>query len=289
MIDRRKIRRHFFKSPAAIFGTLVILILGTLAIGANWIAPHNPYDLTAFALADRMKPPAWVQGGNLSFLLGTDEQGRGILSTILFGLRTSFLVGFGAVGLSMLIGSVLGLSAGYFGRIIDAVISRTADVMLSFPAFLMALLLLGLLKWQGEVPAILAISAVFWVRYARVIRGNVLAEKSREYVSAARSLGAGNMRIIFYHLLPNCVSTLFVIGAVDMGMVIVLEATLSFLGVGMPLTIPSLGMMIASGYNYLYAGIWWVVFFPGMVLALLVLAINLLGDWLRVELNPKIQ
>jgi peptide/nickel transport system permease protein len=289
MLNKGRFLRHYSKSPLAVSSTMVLLFLAILACGADWIAPHNPYDLTTFFLSDRMKPPAWMQGGTSSFLLGTDDQGRDILSTILFGLRTSFLVGFGAVGLSMLIGSTLGLLAGYFGGTIDSVISRAADVMLSFPAFLIALLLLGLLKWQGEIPVILAISAVFWVRYARVIRGNVLEEKARDYVEAARSLGAGHLRIIFSHLLPNSVSILFVIAAVDVGMVVVLEATLSFLGVGMPLTTPSLGMMIASGYNYLYARIWWVVLFPGAVLALLVLMINLLGDWFRIELNPKMQ
>jgi len=289
MIDTRKVLRHYIKSPTALFCTIIILSFGVLAIGADWIAPDNPYDLRTFSLSDRMKPPAWMRGGTLTFVLGTDDQGRDILSTIIYGLRTSFLVGFGVIALSTLVGSILGLIAGYFGRLIDTVICRIADIMLSFPAFLMALLLLGLLKWQGEMPVILAISAIFWVRYARVMRGNVLAEKAREYVDAARSLGAGNLRIIFSHLLPNVVSTLFVIAAVDLGMVIVLESTLSFLGVGMPLTTPSLGMMIASGYNYLYAGIWWVVLFPGLVLALLILAINLLGDWLRRELNPRIQ
>lgn len=280
--------RHYSRSPLAIFSTMLLLFLLVLAVGADWIAPHNPYDLTTFALADRMKPPIWIQGGTSAFLFGTDDQGRDILSTILFGLRTSFLVGFGAVAVAMILGATLGLLAGYSGGTIDAIISRAADVMLSFPAFLIALLLLGLLKWQGEVPVILAISAVFWVRYARVMRGNVLAEKAREYVEAARSLGAGQLRIIFLHIMPNAMSTLFVIAAVDLGMVIVLESTLSFLGVGIPLTTPSLGMMIASGYTYLYAGIWWPVLFPGSVLALLILAINLLGDWLRRELNPKI-
>lgn len=289
MIDTRKVLRHYFKSPTALFCTIIILFFGVLAIGADWIAPANPYDLRTFSLSDRMKPPAWMQGGSVAFVLGTDDQGRDILSTIIYGLRTSFLVGFGVVALSTLVGSILGLIAGYFGHLIDAAICRIADVMLSFPAFLMALLLLGLMKWQGEIPVILAISAIFWVRYARVMRGNVLAEKAREYVDAARSLGAGHLRIIFSHLLPNAVSTLFVIAAVDLGMVIILESTLSFLGVGMPLTTPSLGMMIASGYNYLYAGIWWLVLFPGLVLALLILAINLFGDWLRRELNPRMQ
>ncbi len=289
MIDTRKFARHYFRSPTAIVGSAILLFFGVLAVAATWIAPHNPYDLKAFSLADSMKPPLWMVGGSPSFLLGTDDQGRDVLSTIIYGLRTSFIVGFATVGLAMLVGSIMGLLAGYFGRLIDAVISRVADIMLSFPAFLMALLLLSVLKQRGSVPVILAISAIFWVRYARVMRGNVLAEKAREYIDAARALGSGNTRIIFQHLLPNSISTLFVIAAVDLAMVIVLESTLSFLGVGIPLTTPSLGMMIASGYNFLYAGVWWVVTFPGLVLALLVLAINLLGDWLRRELNPKIQ
>jgi peptide/nickel transport system permease protein len=289
MIEVRRFRRHYLRSVTALAGTAIVAFCMLIAATASWVAPHNPYDLQAFSLADSLKPPAWREGGSSKFLLGTDDQGRDILSMIIFGLRTSFIISFSAVGIAFLVGSVLGLLAGYFGGWWDAAISRVCDIMLSFPAFLIALLLLGLLKQRGAVPVVIAIAATFWVRYARLIRGNVLSEKTREYVDAARSLGAGHLRIIFRHLLPNSVSILFVIAAVDLAMVIVLESTLSFLGVGVPLTMPSLGMLIASGYNFLYMGIWWIVIYPGFVLALLVFSINLLGDWLREELNPKMR
>jgi peptide/nickel transport system permease protein len=207
---------------------------------------------------------------------------------MIYGLRTSFLVGFLSVGISLSFGSIMGLLAGYYGRWIDALISRISDMMLSFPAFLMTLLLLGILKSKGWLTVVVAISVIFWVRYARVMRGNVLTEKGLDYVDAARSLGAGHCRTLFLHLMPNAITTLFVIAAVDLAMVIVLESTLSFLGVGVPLTTPSLGMLIASGYQLLYVGIWWIVAFPGVILAALVLAINILGDWLRQELNPRL-
>jgi peptide/nickel transport system permease protein len=287
MLDGARLLRRFRRSPLALSGACVLLLCLTAAVCAPCIAPHNPYDLTALELADRLKPPMWLENGSASFPLGTDDQGRGIFSSVLYGLRSSFLVGCGAVTLALALGGVLGLMAGFFGKWWDICLGRAADIMLSFPAFLMALLLLGLTRQKGTFAMILAIAATFWVRYFRVMRGNALRESRKEYIDAARSMGASRARILFRHLLPNSVSTLLVIAAVDLGMVIVLEATLSFLGVGLPLTTPSLGMMISSGYQYLYAGIWWVVFFPALALALLVLAVNLLGDWLRCELNPR--
>jgi peptide/nickel transport system permease protein len=288
MIDYSKLIKHFFRSPTAVFSGLLIVFFLFLAISAPLTAPHNPYDLTAFTLADGMKPPSWEAGGDAQFILGTDEQGRCILSTIMFGLRTSFMVGFGTILVSVTFGTVMGLLAGYFQRWTDAVISRMSDIMLSFPAFLIAVLLLGVIKQQGVFMMILALSICHWVRYCRVMRGNVFVVREREFVDAARSLGAGHGRILFSHIMPNAISTLFVIGAVDLGIVIVQESTLSFLGIGVPLTTPSLGMMISSGYTFLFAGIWWVTFFPGIVLALLILSINLLGDWFRREINPKL-
>jgi peptide/nickel transport system permease protein len=287
MLDHTRLARHFLHSPLAVSGATILLVFVIMALCAPLLAPHDPYDLTSLQLTDRFKPPMWMEGGSTSFPLGTDDQGRGVFSTILYGLRASFLIGFGAVSMAFCIGAALGLAAGFFGHWLDALISRIADVMLSFPAFLTALLLLGIAKQRGTVPVMLAIAATFWVRYCRVMRGNVLRESHKEYIDAARAMGASHMRVIFRHLLPNSISTLFVMAAVDLGMVIVLEATLSFLGVGLPLTTPSLGMMISSGYQYLYAGIWWIVFFPALVLAILVLAINLLGDWFRCELNPR--
>ena len=288
MVESERIWRHFIRSPMAICAACVILLFMGVAAFGPLIAPHNPYDLTAFSLMDSLKPPVWLDGGSTEFILGADDQGRDILSTIIYGLRTSFIVGLSAVGLSLFFGSIMGLLAGYYGGWIDSVISRLSDMMLSFPAFLMTLLLLGILKSKSWLTVILAISIIFWVRYARVMRGNVLSEKNLDYIEAARSLGASHWRIIFLHLMPNAISTLFVIAAVDLAMVIVMESTLSFLGVGVPLTTPSLGMLIASGYQLLYIGLWWIVAFPGAVLAMLVLAINILGDWLRQELNPRI-
>lgn len=288
MIEGQRFFRHYFRSYTALAGSAVFLFLFLTAWFGPLFAPHNPYDLNAFSLADSLKPPVWMSGGSPEFILGADEQGRCVLSTIIYGLRTSFVVGLSAVALSFCLGSLLGLLAGYYGGFINVIISRISDTMLSFPAFLMTLLLLGVLKQSSYLTVILAISAVYWVRYARVMRGNVLSEKTQDYIDAARALGAADGRIIFFHLLPNSVSTLFVIAAVDLAMVIVLESTLSFLGVGIPLTTPSLGMLIASGYQLLYMGIWWIVTFPGIVLAILVLCINMLGDWLRQELNPKI-
>jgi peptide/nickel transport system permease protein len=288
MINNKQFYKHFFRSPSAIIGVMIIVVFGFLAFFAQWIAPHNPYDLTAFSLTDRLVPPVWESSGSSKFLLGTDDQGRCILSTMIYGLRTSFLVGFGTIMVSVLFGASMGLAAGYFRGWADAVISRLADIMLSFPAFLIAVLLLGVIKRQGVVMMVLALSICHWVRYARVMRGNVFVIKEREFVDAARSLGAGHWRILVSHIMPNSISTLFVIGAVDLGIVIVQESTLSFLGIGVPLTTPSLGMMISGGYTYLYAGIWWVVFFPGLVLGFLILSINLLGDWLRREMNPRL-
>ena len=288
MIEGRRFIRHYLRSPTALIGSTIFAFLFLTAWFGPWFAPHNPYDMNAFSLLDSLKPPVWMPGGSPEFILGADEQGRCVLSTIIYGLRTSFLVGLSAVALSFFVGSVLGLLAGYYGGLINIVISRISDTMLSFPAFLMTLLLLGVLKQSSYLTVILAISLVYWVRYARVMRGNVLTEKTQDYIDAARALGASDGRIIVFHLLPNAVSTLFVIAAVDLAMVIVLESTLSFLGVGIPLTTPSLGMLIASGYQLLYMGIWWIVTFPGIVLATLVLCINMLGDWLRQELNPKL-
>jgi peptide/nickel transport system permease protein len=288
MPETVRLLRHFLRSPQALFGASILCICLGAAVFAPYVAPHNPYDLTSLELANRLKPPMWMENGNASFPFGTDDQGRGVLSTILYGLRNSVAIGCGTVVLAFAVGGLLGLLAGFFSNRVDAILGRLADIMLSFPAFLIAMLLLGLTKQRGAASVILAVAATFWVRYFRVMRGNVLREMRKEYIDAVRSMGAGHTRILFVHLLPNCASTLLVIAAVDLGMVIVLEATLSFLGVGLPLTTPSLGMMIASGYQYLYAGIWWVVFFPSLALALLVTSVNLLGDWLRCELNPGV-
>ncbi len=281
--------RHFLRDPSALVGGVILLLTIIGALFAPLIAPQNPYDLEKVRLEDALKPPIWMPGGQRPFLLGTDEQGRDILSTILYGCRTSLSVAFGVVLLAGSFGLVMGLLAGFFGGILDAFVMRMADIFYSFSTTLMAILVLGLLKKKGIPVLILAISLTDWVRYARTLRGAVLAVKEEDYISAARALGAGNLRILFRHVLPNAVPPLLVIAAVDFGVVIMLEATLSFLGVGLPVTEPSLGMMISIGRKYVYAGKWWLIVFPGITLTALVVGINLIADWLREEINPRIQ
>ncbi len=265
----------------------MIFVLGALL--APVIAPQNPYDLEALSLADSLKPPIWMEGGESPFLLGTDEQGRDILSTILYGCRTSLTVAFGVVLVAGTFGMLMGLLAGFYGGFIDAIVMRSADVFYSFSTTLMAILVLGLLKQKGVLVLILAISLTDWVRYARTLRGAVLAVKEEDYISAARAVGASGVRVIFRHVLPNAIPPLLVVAAVDFGVVIMLEATLSFLGVGLPVTQPSLGMMISIGRKYVYAGKWWLIVFPGIALTSIVVGVNLVADWLREEINPRIR
>ncbi|HDI11800.1 MAG TPA: ABC transporter permease [Candidatus Acetothermia bacterium] len=286
---RGRMLRHFLRDPSALVGGVILLLTIIGALFAPLISPQNPYDLEKVRLEDALKPPVWMPGGQKPFLLGTDEQGRDILSTILYGCRTSLSVAFGVVLLAGSFGLVMGLLAGFFGGILDAFVMRMADIFYSFSTTLMAILVLGLLKKKGIPVLILAISLTDWVRYARTLRGAVLAVKEEDYVSAARALGAGNLRILLRHVLPNAVPPLLVIAAVDFGVVIMLEATLSFLGVGLPVTEPSLGMMISIGRKYVYAGKWWLIVFPGITLTALVVSINLIADWLREEINPRIQ
>ncbi len=281
--------RHFLRDPSAVTGAAILLLFVMGAILAPLIAPQNPYDLETLRLADSLKPPIWMEGGERPFLLGTDEQGRDILSTILYGCRTSLTVAFGVVLVAGTFGMVMGLLAGFYGGFIDAIVMRLADVFYSFSTTLMAILVLGLLKQKGVLVLILAISLTDWVRYARTLRGTVLAIKEEDYIDAARALGAPTHRLIFRHVLPNAVPPLLVVAAVDFGVVIMLEATLSFLGVGLPVTEPSLGMMISIGRKYVYAGKWWLIVFPGLALTAIVVGINLVADWLREEINPRIQ
>jgi peptide/nickel transport system permease protein len=290
MTDRRrsKFRYDFFHDPSAVGGAAILVFFLLAALFAPLLAPHNPYDLTQVTMADALKPPVWRSGGTSTFLLGTDDRGRDILSTILFGCRTSLVVALGVVVLSGGLGVTLGLLAGYYGGKLDAVVMRLADTLFSFSTTLIAFLMLGLFKQRGVMMVILAIAVVDWVRYARTMRGSVLEAKQEVYITAARATGCSDARILLKHLLPNVLAPIFVVVAVDMAVVIMIEATLSFLGVGVPLTEPSLGMMIAIGKNYMYAGMWWMVLFPGGAMVLIVMGINLFADWLREELNPKI-
>ena len=288
----------FRRSPLAVGAAILTLACVCGAVFSPWLAPQNPFDASALNLNDAFKPPAWEAGGDRAYLLGSDNQGRDILSTILFGARISLGVGLASVVLAMLLGVALGLAAGYAGGRLDAVIMRLADVQLSFPAILIALLIDGVARvaLPSErhdaiaIPVlVLAIGFSGWVQYARTVRGSTLVERSKEYVQAARVIGRSPLAIMLLHVLPNVLGPVLVIGTIHIATAIVTEATLSFLGVGVPPTQPSLGTLIRVGNEFLYSGEWWITVFPGAALVLLVLAVNLLGDWLRDALNPKLR
>jgi peptide/nickel transport system permease protein len=287
----------FRHSPYAIVAALVFLACVGVAVFAPWVAPHNPFDLSQLDLSNSLKPPAWLAGGTRAFPLGTDDQGRDILSTIFFGARISLEVGIAAVVLSMVLGVSLGLIAGYVGGTLDAFIMRVADVQLSFPAILIALLVDGLaravIKGAHESMAfwvlVLSIGVSGWVQYARTVRGSTLVEKNKEYVQAARLFGIRPLAIMARHVLPNVLGPVLVIATIHIATAIITEATLSFLGVGVPPTQPSLGTLIRIGNDFMFSGEWWVTLFPGLALVIMVLAINMLGDWLRDALNPRLR
>ncbi|MFQ1065050.1 ABC transporter permease [Bordetella trematum] len=284
-------------APVAIIATVVLVLMLVGAFGAGWVAPHNPFDLTSVELLDALLPPAWEPSGTSNYLLGTDSQGRDLFSAILYGTRVSLLIGLASVLLSMLIGIVLGLISGYVGGRVDALIMRIADVQLSFPAILIALLIDGVARAavprdMHEIIAfpvlIGAIALAGWPQYARTVRGSTLVEKNREYVQAARVIGVSSPVIMFRHVLPNVLGPVLVLATVHLATAIITEATLSFLGVGVPPTAPSLGTLIRIGNDFLFSGEWWITIFPGAALVLLVLSVNLLGDWLRDALNPRL-
>jgi peptide/nickel transport system permease protein len=278
----------FKKDKPAVIGAAILLIFIFAGIFAPLLAPMNPYDLSSLDLGNMLKMPFWMDGGSISFPLGTDDQGRGILSTILYGLRTSLIVGGSVVAIAGSFGVIMGMVGAYYGGLIDSFVMRCADTVFSFSTTLLAVLLLGVFETRGIGTVIFAICIADWVKYARTIRGSVLEIKNNPYVMAAKASGAKDFRILFQHILPNALPPIFVVMAVDLAVVIMLEATLSFLGVGVPLTEPSLGMMIAIGKNYIYAGMWWMTLFPASALILLVVGINLFADWLRDEMNPKL-
>jgi peptide/nickel transport system permease protein len=288
----------FRKSPLTVVAAVVTFICFAGALLAPWIAPHNPFDLRTLNLMDAFNPPAWVEEGNPGFLLGTDDQGRDVLSTIMFGARISLMVGFCSVLFAMTLGVTLGLISGYVGGTVDAVIMRIADVQLSFPAILIALLVDGILRaaFPREMHdqfalyvLILSVGLSYWVQYARTVRGSTLVEKNKEYVQAARVIGVHPVRLLFSHILPNVTGPVLVIATINLALAIITEATLSFLGVGMPPTQPSLGTLINKGNDFLMSGEWWITIFPGLALVLMALSVNLLGDWLRDALNPKLR
>jgi peptide/nickel transport system permease protein len=288
----------FWQSKLVVAAAALTVLLFGAALLSPLIAPHDPYDLRSLELLNADMPPAWLDRGEARFLLGTDDQGRDILSTILYGTRSSLLIGFASVLLAVALGVTLGLWAGYAGGRIDSIIMRIADVQLTFPAILTALLIDGVAlavfknyRMEGGKFWILVISIglAFWVQYARTVRGVTLVERNKEYVEAARLIGLSPFKIMFQHILPNVLSPVLVIATINLALAIITEATLSFLGVGLPPTEPSLGTMIQVGNKYLFSGSWWMVAFPGLTLALLALAVNLLGDWLRDALNPKLR
>ena len=288
----------FRRSPVTIVAALLTLVCVAGALAAPWISPQDPFDVAVLNLSDAFKPPAWLPEGERAYVLGSDNQGRDILSTIMHGARVSLGVGIASVLFALFLGVSLGLLAGYFGGRLDAAIMRVADVQLSFPAILIALLIDGVTRValpsdthdQLAVPVlVLAIGFAGWVQYARTVRGSTLVEKNKEYVQAARVIGRRPLAILIAHVLPNVLGPVLVIGTINIAVAIITEATLSFLGVGVPPTQPSLGTLIRVGNEFLYSGEWWITVFPGVALVVLVISVNLLGDWLRDALNPKLR
>ena len=288
----------FRGSPIAVVATVLTLVCVGGALFAPWLAPYNPFDAASLDLNSAFAPPAWIAQGSANHVLGTDDQGRDILSTIMYGARISLAVGVAAVLFALVLGVTLGLVSGYFGGKVDAFIMRIADVQLSFPAILIALLVDGVARValpndrhdEIAIPVlILAIGVSGWVQYARTVRGSTLVEKNKEYVQAARVIGRHPLAIMLRHVLPNVMGPVLVIATIHIATAIITEATLSFLGVGVPPTRPSLGTLIRIGNEFLLSGEWWITVFPGIALITLVLSVNLLGDWLRDALNPKLR
>lgn len=289
---------HSFRtSPVAMLAATIAFICVFCSVFAGWVSPHNPFDLAALELGDARLPPAWEAEGTRKYLLGTDDQGRDILSALIYGARISLVVGLVSVVLSVIFGVLLGLVAGFWGGWLDAFLMRVCDVMLSFPPILVALLIAGvgraLFPNAHDTVAfgvlIISISLTGWVQYARTVRGSTLVERNKEYVQAARVTGVAPLRIMRRHVLPNVLGPVLVLATIQVATAIITEATLSFLGVGVPPTSPSLGTLIRVGNDYLFSGEWWITVFPGVMLILIALSVNLLGDWLRDALNPRLR
>ena len=290
----------FRRSPTAVIAAIIAFICIFCAMFAGWVAPHNPFDLSTLELGDARLPPAWHADGSAKYLLGTDDQGRDILSALMYGTRISLIVGLAAVALSLLIGVSLGLLSGAVGGWLDEFLMRVCDVVSSFPAILVALLIAGVARAlypdATDVTAfgVLILAIAFagsngWVQYARTVRASTMVERGKEYVQAARVTGVTPTRIMLRHILPNVTGPVMVLATIHVATAIITEATLSFLGVGVPPTSPSLGTLIRVGNDYLFSGEWWITIFPGLMLVLIALSVNLLGDWLRDALNPRLQ
>ena len=284
----RRFASEFAESKVALGALVVFIIIALLAIFAPWITPQNPYDLAELDIMDGRMEPGTVGGAGFTFLLGTDDQGRDMLSGIIYGLRISLTVGAGSALIACLIGASLGLLAAYAGGRTDSVIMRLVDLQLSFPTILAALMILAFLG-KGIMNVVIALVLVEWAYYARTVRGTALVERRREYIEAAQCLALPTHRVLFGHLLPNCLPPLIVVGTMQVARAIALEATLSFLGLGVPITEPSLGLLIANGYEYMLSGKYWISFYPGIALLITIVAINLVGDQLRDVLNPRLK
>jgi peptide/nickel transport system permease protein len=287
---------NFLRDPVAITSFIILAFLIFTSFAAPIIAPHNPYDSSTIDIMDAQMAPAWTDGGSSEFLLGTDAQGRDMLSTMLYGMRVSILIGVGAVCLQAFIGIIVGLLSGYVRRL-DNILMRFADVQLSFSTYMVAIFIGAIVQTMFGVAGydrvavpllIVIIGLAEWPQYARTVRASVLAERKKEYVEAARVIGLSRIRIMLRHILPNTLSPVLVISTVQMANAIMSEAALSFLGLGMPITKPSLGSLITAGFEYIFSGSWWITIFPGILLVTLILVINLLGDWVRDFLNPKL-
>jgi peptide/nickel transport system permease protein len=279
---------EFAESRVALAALACVALLFVLALAAPWIAPQNPYDLAQLSILDNKLPPGSLSVDGLTYWLGTDDQGRDLVSAILYGLRLSLLVAATATAIALAIGAAVGTVAAYFGGIVDAVIMRIVDIQLSFPSILIALILLAI-SGKGVDKVVIALVLVQWAYYARTIRGSALVERRREYIEAARVLALSPARIMVRHLLPNAFPPLIVVATVQVAHAISLEATLSFLGVGVPITEPSLGLLIANGYGYMLSGLYWIAFYPGVALLFAILAINLVGDRLADTMNPRLK
>ncbi|MCX7372704.1 MAG: ABC transporter permease [Alphaproteobacteria bacterium] len=284
----RRFVSEFAASKIAVGALLVFTIIALIAILAPWIAPQNPYDLAVLDIMDGRLEPGAVGGGGYVHWLGTDDQGRDMLSGIMYGLRISLLVGVGSAIIACAVGAALGMIAAYAGGKTDSAIMRLVDLQLSFPAILAALMILAFLG-KGIMNVVIAIVIVEWAYYARTVRGSALVERNREYIEAARCLALPSRIILFSHLLPNCLPPLIVVGTMQIARAIALEATLSFLGLGVPITEPSLGLLIANGFEYMLSGKYWISFYPGIALLVTIVAINLVGDQLRDVLNPRLK
>ena len=287
----------FKRDPIAIISFVVLSVLTIISILAPVIAPYNTYDTTTFDIMDAEMPPTWMEGGNEMFVLGTDIQGRDLLSTMIYGLRVSFLIGVGAVLFQALVGILVGLFSGYLGGKLDTFLMRLADIQFSIPYLIVAIFAAAIFKLsfgvgryeEMAVPLLIIIIGISeWPKYARTVRASVLGEKNKEYVEAARVIGIGRRQIMFRHVLPNTLTPVLVISTIQVAGAVMSEAALSFLGLGMPITKPSLGSLIRSGFEYIFSGSWWITLFPGVLLVIFILVILLLGDWLRDVLNPKL-